>query len=144
MVHSPMPKPSSVPLTLAPSPADAPPRPAKPSRRTFSAAEKLRLVQAADACTERGQIEALLRREGLYSSHLAAWRKALALRGREGLGEAKPGRKPTRDPKDARIAELEAKTARLERKLRVADELLALQKKVSQLVGVALPSDETP
>src|ERR1700753_3314541 len=47
-------------------------------RRSFSASEKLRIVRAAAACTERGEVEALLRREGIYSSHLAAWRKQLA------------------------------------------------------------------
>src|SRR5215218_8662499 len=54
-------------------------------RRIFSAAEKLRIVRAAAACTERGSIEALLRREGIYSSLLAAWRKQLGLHGVDGL-----------------------------------------------------------
>ena len=63
-------------------------------RRTFSASEKLRIVREAGACTERGDIEALLRREGIYSSHLAAWRKQLALHGSEALGGRKRGPKP--------------------------------------------------
>ena len=135
-----MPKPSSNPLALV----NASPAGAEPKRRAFTAAYKLSIVEQADRCTAPGQLEALLRREGLYSSHLSKWRKQLRLRGSEGLGAARPGRKPTRDPKDARIAELEAKAARLEKKLVVANELLALQKKVSQILGIALPGDETP
>jgi transposase len=135
-----MPKPSSIPLALV----NASVAGAKAQRRAFTAAYKLSIVEQADQCTEPGQLEALLRREGLYSSHLAKWRKQLRLRGREGLGANRRGRKPTRDAKDARIAELEAKAARLEKKLAIAHELIGLQKKVSQLLGIALPSDETP
>ncbi|WP_437769227.1 transposase [Sorangium sp. So ce764] len=59
-------------------------------RRKFSAAEKLRIVREAAACTQRGDIEALLRREGIYSSLLTAWRKQLALHGSEALAGASP------------------------------------------------------
>jgi transposase len=135
-----MPKPPSIPLALVNAPAAGP----TPRRRAFTAAYKLSIVEQADRCTEPGQLEALLRREGLYSSHLSKWRKQLRLRGSQGLAATRPGRKPTRDAKDARIAELEAKAARLEKKLVIATELLALQKKVSQLLGIALPGDETP
>jgi transposase len=134
-----MPKPSSVPLALVSGAATSP-----KGRRAFTAAYKLSIVEQANACTEPGQLEALLRREGLYSSHLSKWRKQLRLHGSQGLAATRPGRKPTRDAKDARIAELEAKAARLEKKLAVASELLALQKKLSQLLGIALPGDETP
>ena len=134
-----MPKPSSVPLALVSGAA-----PPSKGRRAFTAAYKLSIVEQANACTEPGQIEALLRREGLYGSHLSKWRKQLRLRGSEGLAATRPGRKPTRDANAERIAELEAKATRLEKKLAVATELLALQKKLSQLLGVALPSDETP
>ena len=137
-----MPMPSTVPLSLAPSTGESAPK--KPTRRTFTAAEKLRIVQAADACTERGQLEALLRREALYSSHLAKWRKALALHGSEGLHPAKVGRKPLRSAETLRMAALEAKNARLEKQLALAQELLALQKKVSHILGIALPTSETP
>jgi transposase len=135
-----MPKSSSIPLALVNASAAG----AKAQRRAFTAAYKLSIVEQADRCTEPGQLEALLRREGLYSSHLSKWRKQLRLRGSEGLGARRPGRKPTRDASALRIAELEAKAARLEKKLAIATELLALQKKGSQLLGVALPSDETP
>ena len=116
-----MPKPShlrSVDPTPAPAAQGAAPRPSgaavesvpKPGkRRKFSAAEKLRIVREAAACTQRGDIEALLRREGIYSSLLTAWRNQLALHGSEALA----GRKPKQDAKDRRIAELEKRSARL-------------------------------
>jgi transposase len=107
--------------------------------RSFSAAEKLRIVTAANACTKRGEIAALMRREGIYSSLLSSWRREFGLRGSDGLGKSTRGRKPTRDAKDARIAELEKSKAQLEQQLRLAQELLALQKKASELLGLALP-----
>lgn len=149
-----MPKPShlrSVDPTPAPAAQGAAPRPSgvavetvpKPGkRRKFSAAEKLRIVREAAACTQRGDIEALLRREGIYSSLLTAWRKQLALHGSEALAGRKPGRKPKQDAKDRRIAELEKRSARLEGKLALAEKLIDLQKKVSAILGINLTSDE--
>jgi transposase len=110
-------------------------------RRVFSAAEKLRIVREAAACTERGEVEALLRRESIYSSHLAAWRKQLVLHGSEALAGRKPGRKPKQDAKDRRIAELEKRAARLEAKLSLAEKLIELQKKVSAILGINLASE---
>jgi transposase len=117
-------------------------KPAPGRRRTFTAAEKLRIVREAAACTERGAIEALLRREGIYSSLLTSWRKQLALRGSEGIASRTPGRKPKLDAKDRRILELEKRAARLEAKLALADKLIALQKKASELLGIELASDD--
>jgi len=111
-------------------------------RRKYSAAEKLRIVREAAACTKRGDVEALLRREGIYSSHLAAWRKELALHGSEALAGRKPGRKPLLDAKDQRIAELEKRAARLEAKLALAEKLIELQKKVSAILGINLMTDD--
>jgi transposase len=116
-------------------------RPRSGKRRSFSAAEKLRIVRAAAACTIRGEVEALLRREGIYSSLLAAWRKELALHGSEALAGRKPGRKPKLDAKDRRIAELEKRALRLEAKLSLAEKLIDLQKKVSAILGINLASD---
>jgi transposase-like protein len=110
-------------------------------RRSFSAAEKLRIVREAAACTKRGEVEALLRREGIYSSHLAAWRKQLELHGSEALAGRKPGRKPKLDAKDRRIAELEKRAARAEAKLVLAEKLIDLQKKVSAILGIDLTTD---
>jgi transposase len=117
-------------------------QPAPGKRRSFTAAEKLRIVREAAACSERGGIEALLRREGIYSSLLTAWRKQLALHGSAALGVHRPGRKPKLDAKDRRILELEKRNARLEAKLALADKLIALQKKASELLGVELATDE--
>ena len=99
------------------------------------------MVRAAAACTERGEVEALLRREGIYSSLLTAWRKQLALHGSEALAGRKPGRKPTLDAKDRRIAELEKRAERLEAKLSLAEKLIDLQKKVSAILGLNLTID---
>jgi transposase-like protein len=148
-----MPNPSEL-RSVDPTPAQASPdAPARPSgvavevvpkpgkRRSFPVAEKLRIVREAAACTQRGDIEALLRREGIYSSLLTAWRKQLALHGSEALAARKPGRKPKLDAKDRRIAELEKRSVRLEEKLALAEKLIDLQKKVSAILGVSLTSD---
>lgn len=147
-----MPKPShlrTIPSASAParsgttsaSGAAVESKPAPGKRRSFTAAEKLRIVREAVACTERGQVEELLRREGIYSSHLAAWRKQLALHGSEGLEAKKPGRKAKLDAKDRRIAELEKRAAKLEAKLELADKLIALQKKAAEILGIQLAND---
>lgn len=83
-------------------------------RRKFSAAEELRTVREAAACTQRGDIEPLLRREGIDGPLLTAWRAQLALHGSEALAERKPGREPEQVAKDRRIAALEERSARLE------------------------------
>lgn len=111
-------------------------------RRVFTAADKLRIVRAAESIAERGGIEALLRREGIYSSLLAKWRTQFATGGGAALVSRKAGRKPTYDTKDKRILELEKRAARLEAKLVLAEKLLALQKKVSDILGISLDSDE--
>jgi transposase len=148
-----VPKPShlrSINSRSAPAAPDPPARgggtsvesvPKAGKRRSFPASEKLRIVREAAACTERGDIEALLRREGIYSSLLASWRKQLELHGSEALAGRKRGPKPKHDAKDRRIAELEKRAARLEAKLSLAEKLLDLQKKVSVILGIDLASD---
>jgi transposase len=116
---------------------------AKRTRRTFTAADKLRIVKRADACLasgKRGALGALLREEGVYSSLLGAWRTQLSARGSEGLEPRKPGRKPKLDAKDRQIAELTKRTARLERELHITNVLIALQKKAHEILGIALPT----
>ena len=114
----------------------------------FSAAEKLRIVKKADACLaigERGSVEAMLREEGIYSSLLSTWRAHLNAQGAGGLEPRKVGRKPKLDPKDRRNAELLKRNAVLERKLHIAEAIIALQKKAHEILGIALPvlDDET-
>jgi transposase len=112
------------------------------TRRSYSASEKLRLVKAAEeavASGERGALEALLRREGIYSSHLSAWRQQLGARGAAGLAAQRPGRKPKLDEKDRQLLALTKRTAQLERKLAVANAIIGLQKKAHEVLGIALP-----
>ena len=115
---------------------------AKAQRRRFTAAEKLRVLRAADGCTKPGELGALLRREGLYSSHLAAWRGARQRGELAGLAPRArgPKAKPV-DPRDRRLAEQAREIARLQARLERAEGLIAVQKKVSQLLGIPLESD---
>ena len=94
---------------------------AKPKRRQFSAQYRLRILEEAERCTRRGEVRRLLRREGLYSSHLTAWRKARREGSLRGLAAKKRGAQPAeRNPLDARVRALEAKVARLQHELRTA------------------------
>jgi transposase len=117
--------------------------PSRP-RRTFPAAEKLRIVKRADACLasgERGALEAMLREEGIYSSLLSSWRMQLGARELGALEPRRPGRKPKLDAKDKRNAELLKRNAQLEHELHVVKALVALQKKAHELLGIALPKN---
>ena len=110
----------------------------KAQRRQFSAAYKLQILQMADACKGTGEIAALLRREGLYFSHLSKWRK---LRRLDTLDKMR-GRKPDLDAElKKRIQQLERENERLQGKLRQAAKIIEVQKKVSEILGVSL--DET-
>ena len=115
-------------------------------RRIFTAADKLRIVKEAESCLangKRGDLEAMLRREGIYSSHLSAWRTQLGAHGAAGLAARKPGRKPKLSEVERLNEQLAKRNAQLERKLHVANVLIALQKKAHEVLGLALPeSDE--
>jgi transposase-like protein len=106
-------------------------------RRRFTAAFKLRILQQADQCTQPGEIGALLRREGLYSSHLATWRRQRAEGLLKGLMPKKRGRKKKPvDPSAVRIAQLEKETLRLKQQLRRAEIIIDAQKKISEILGI--------
>ena len=113
---------------------------AKAERRRFTAEYKRRVLQEADACSKPGELGALLRREGLYSSHLSAWRAA---RGRGELAGLSPRRRGPKaqqpDSRDTRIAELEREVRRLRARAERAEGLVEVQKKLSQLLGIELP-----
>ena len=111
-------------------------------RRRFSAEEKVRILAEADACTGRGEIGELLRREGIYSSHLTRWRAARERHGAAGLAPERPGRKPGQDAKDRLIAKLKRDNAKLERENRIQQGLIELQRKAHEILGVALPRIE--
>jgi transposase-like protein len=102
------------------------------TRRRFSAAEKQRLLAEADALPH-GEQGAWLRRNGLYAAQLSQWRKALAEQGTQGLEPKRGGRQPA-DPRDREIERLRRENARLERRAQVAEDLVALQKKLSDLL----------
>jgi len=113
---------------------------AKGHRRRFSARYKLRVLQEADGCTRPGELGALLRREGLYSSHLAAWRAARERGELEGLSARRRGPKPKqRDARDKRIAELEREVKDLRARAERAEALVEVQKKLSEVLGIELP-----
>src|SRR5437879_7778251 len=115
---------------------------AKARRRRFTAAEKLRVLREAEGCTKPGELGALLRREGLYSSHLSAWRAARQRGELAGLTPRPRGPKPKPvDPGDRKMAELERETRRLQAGLGSAAGLIEVQKKVSQLLGIPLAGD---
>ena len=112
----------------------------KAGRRRFTAAEKLRVLREADRCTRPGELGALLRREGLYSSHLSAWRAARKRGELAGLTSRPRGPKPQRpDPRERRIAELEHEVKRAMARAERAEGLVALQKKAAEILGELLP-----
>ena len=114
-------------------------------RRSFSAADKVRIVKEADSCQasgKRGELGAMLRREGIYSSQLLSWRMLLGAQGKAGLTTKKPGPKPKHTEAEKRNVELSKRNAELERKLHVANVLIALQKKAHELLGLALPESD--
>src|SRR4029453_10866702 len=116
--------------------------PAKAKRRQFTPEYKLRIVREAAAAKSPGEIGALLRREGLYSSHLADWRRQRERGELAGLS-AKRGRKAEPvNPLTKRVAELEREKRRLERKLEQAELLLDIQKKASRLLEIPLRSQD--
>ena len=100
----------------------------KASRRQFSAAEKLRILQEADACTQPGQIGALLRREGLYSSQLATWRRLRARGQLQALTPRQRGPKVVADPLAEELASLRRENARLQTHLTRAETIIDVQK----------------
>jgi transposase len=112
----------------------------KAKRRQFTAKYKLRILEEADHCTERGQIGELLRREGLYSSHLSKWRQQRARGQLQGLAPKKRGRKG-QDPSIAELALLRRENERLRAQLEQAEIIIDVQKKLARLLG--LNTDET-
>jgi transposase len=113
----------------------------KAKRRHYSAAYKLKILHEADACTKPGELGAMLRREGLYSSHLAAWRKARAKGARKGLEAKQRGPKATTDPSAQKLAEQEREMARWKARAERAEALVEIQKKVAALLGIDLPEN---
>ncbi len=126
------------------SPGD-PEVPEKPVRRRFDAAYKQRIVEEADGCSQPGELGQLLRREGLYSSQLSTWRRQRDEGVLAGLTPKQRGRKSKR--KDAAAVEnerLRRENERLAQRLKQAETIIEVQKKVSEMLGIALPSENGP
>ena len=145
------PGPTGVPTTTAAAEAAGAGAPARPdpavpekaSRRHFGADYKARILREADQLTEPGQVGALLRREGLYSSHLSVWRKQRDAGVLDGLTPKRRGRKP--DPESPLVEEnkrLQRENAKLLRKLRRTEAILDVQKKLSEILGIELPPND--
>ncbi len=115
---------------------------AKASRRRFPAEYKRKILREADACTAPGAIGALLRREGLYSSHLTTWRAQRARGELAGLTPKPRGPAPkAKNPLAGRVAALEREVTRQKARAERAEALVELQKKVAELLGTARPQN---
>jgi transposase len=109
----------------------------KAKRRLFSVAYKKRILAEVDGCTEAGQIGAILRREGLYSSHLTTWRRQRErgeLAGRRG--------RPAKPEAEQEVTRLRQENERLQQRLAQAEAIIDVQKKVSQLIGLTLTNSQ--
>jgi len=137
----PLPMTEDVPLTsnlIANNPAVPDPevKATKPRRR-FTTTYKLVIPAEIDACTSKGQIGAILRREGLYSSNLTTWRRQREEGILNGLSPRKRGRKAKEiNPLAKRVAELERENRKLDKKLKQAEIIIEFQKKISQMLNL--------
>ena len=129
--------------TPVPSPSD-PEVLERPVRRSFPAEFKRRVLEEADRCTEPGQLGALLRREGLYSSHLSVWRKQRQLALQAGLSPKRRGRKAKgKDPRVEENERLRRENQKLRQRLQQAEMIIEFQKKLSELLGIPLSTPPT-
>lgn len=111
----------------------------RPVRRTFTAEFKRRVLEEADRCTEPGQLGALLRREGLYSSHLFVWRKQREQGLQASLTAKRRGRKVRgKDPREQENERLRRENHKLRQRLQQAEVIIVFQKKLSDLLGIPL------
>ena len=132
------------PTTTSRAPDPDPEVAATVQRRRFSAEYRLRILTQADACKKPGEVGALLRREGLYSSLLTNWRRQRETGALREMRGRRRGPKPR--PVDPRVTQLEAENRRLQRKLQRAETIITLQKKVAEILGLPLTpldNDET-
>ena len=112
-------------------------------RRRFSADYKLNILRQADTCSQSGDISALLRREGLYASHLSTWRRQRNAGSLQALKPKTRGRKPAqKNPLAAENARQQREIKRLELRLKKAEIIIDVQKKVSEILGITLNSPE--
>lgn len=132
---------TGVSLAGARPPVPDPAVEAKPMRRRFTAEYKLRILREVERAKAPGEVGAILRREGLYSSHLTHWRQERDRVAKAELAARKRG--PKRRVEDPRIKQLEREKARLERRLRQAEFIIEFQKKLCEELGIPLKPHET-
>lgn len=137
-----MPMPSASPIDASEVVAD--PSLDRRRRRSFTVEFKRRILAQAESCAGHGELAALLRREGLYSSHLSQWRAQVAAGEVLALTPKMAGRKPKTDAKDRRIVELERANAKLAYRLDISERLVALQKKAQELMAAIAAQESTP
>ncbi len=111
---------------------------AKPTRRRYTAEYKLRVLREAEACKGRGELGALLRREGLYSSNLTQWRKQCERGELEGLSRKRGPLPKGKNSLADKVKVLERENARLKARAERAEGLVEIQKKVSEILGIEL------
>jgi len=118
--------------------------PAKARRRRFSAQYKKKILEEADACKDKyGSMGALLRREGLYSSHLTTWRRQREKGELDSLAPKKRGRKAKPvNPLIRKVRELEVENRKLKKQLDKAETIISFQKKLSEMLGISLDQKE--
>ena len=116
---------------------------AQPTRRRFSGPYKAQVVEEAGRCTQPGQIGALLRREGLVSSQLTLWRRQSRKGVLKALRDDKRGRKTVHDPRDRELDRLRHENTRLTQKLKQAETIIEIQKKVAALLGNPIETSES-
>lgn len=127
--------------TKSPKSKPASSRQPRPTRRVFTNKYKLRVLEEADRCKESGEVGALLRREGLYSSHLSTWRAQRRHGTLDAVGRNKRGPAPRLTEEQKEIERLRRQNAKLTRKLEQAETIIAAQKKLSELLA---SMSETP
>jgi transposase len=115
----------------------------KNRRRKFTASYKLRILEEADSCAQPGQMGALLRREGLYSSNLTYWRRQRDKGILQALRPKKRGRKQIeKNPLTQRVALLEKENQKLKHNLQQAEKIIEVQKKISEILGIPQDNSE--
>jgi transposase-like protein len=128
---------TGVPSMSGPSVPPDPEVPEKKPRRKYTAAYKLRILKEYDSCTVPGEIGTLLRREGIYHSNINTWIRQRDEGALHGLTPKKRGRKPKQvNPLAREVARLERENKKLSKKLKQAEIIIDVQKKISEILGI--------
>jgi len=115
----------------------------RPKRRSFTADYKLQVLKKADACSELGDVGALLRREGLWSSHLTTWRRERDRGSLITLGKKRGRKAKPVDPSAEEVSRLRKENEKLQKRLEQAEMIIDIQKKVASMLGIPLRSPES-